>query len=190
MIRALQEFTFDVDPSLEAKVFHGIERRMRQVQRAPLNRRQLLQVCCFALVFLLLGSVLDLGTARLLEPLVPAWRGHLQENLGPMGLYWTAALVIGALSGLWLLAIGYVFGDARLRGMRAALWTAVVILLPHLLGFLLYFVLRSPVLSACARCGMAISSDVDFCSFCGSQQRKGAMTQSSPSPTSGIGDLL
>ena len=108
--------------------------------------------------------------------------------LGPMGLYWTAALFMGALSGLWLLAIGYVFGDARLRGMRAALWTAVVILLPHLLGFLLYFVLRSPVLSACARCGMAISPDADFCPFCGSAQRKGA--QSSPSSTSGIGDLL
>ncbi len=81
VIRALQEFTFDVDPSLEAKVFHGIDRRIRQVQSAPLNRRRLLQVCCLALVFLLLGSVLDLGTARLLEPLVPAWRGHLQENI-------------------------------------------------------------------------------------------------------------
>ncbi len=113
-----------------------------------------------------------------------------KDLLGPMGLYWTAALVTGALSGLWLLAVGYVFGDARLRGMRAALWTAVVILLPHLLGFLLYFVLRSPVLSACARCGMAISPEADFCPFCGSQQRKGAVTQSSPSSTSGIGDLL
>ena len=111
-----------------------------------------------------------------------------KDLLGPMGLYWTAALVMGALSGLWLLAVGYVFGDARLRGMRAALWTAVVILLPHLLGFLLYFVLRSPVLSPCARCGTAISADADFCPFCGSPQRKGA--QSSPSSTSGIGDLL
>ena len=42
--------------------------------------------------------------------------------LGPMGLYWTAALVMGLLSGVWLLAVGYVHGDARLRGMRAGWW--------------------------------------------------------------------
>ena len=87
--------------------------------------------------------------------------------LGRMGLYWTAALVLGALSACWLLATGFVFADARRRGMRATLWTVVVILFPDLLGFLLYFVLRSPFALTCNRCGNAISTAQNFCACCG-----------------------
>lgn len=90
-----------------------------------------------------------------------------KKLLGPMGLYWTAALVLGALSACWLLATGFVFADARRRGMRATLWTVVVILFPHLLGFLLYFVLRSPLSLTCAQCGNAIPTAQNFCACCG-----------------------
>ena len=91
-----------------------------------------------------------------------------QKNLlGAMGLYWTAALVLGALSACWLLATGFVFADARRRGMRATLWTVVVILFPHFLGFLLYFVMRSPVSLTCAQCGNAVSTAQNFCACCG-----------------------
>lgn len=90
-----------------------------------------------------------------------------RKLLGPMGLYWTAALVLGALSACWLLATGFVFADARRRGMRATPWTVVVIVFPHLLGFLLYFVLRSPRSLTCTQCGNAISTAQNFCACCG-----------------------
>ena len=102
-----------------------------------------------------------------------------QKNpLGPMGLYWTAALVLGALSVSWLLATGFVFADARRRGMRATLWTILVVLFPHLLGFLLYFVLRSPCSFTCTHCGDAISTAQNFCAFCGAPVPR----QTSPDP--------
>ena len=108
--------------------------------------------------------------------------GALADNqknlLGPMGLYWTAALVMGTLSASWLLAIGFVFADARQRGMRATLWTVVVILFPHLLGFLLYFVLRSPISLTCARCGNTVSTAQNFCACCGAPRSR----ESTPDP--------
>lgn len=114
---------------------------------------------------------------------------HTKNIFGPMGLYWIAALVLGIVTGLWLLAVGYVFSDARQRGMRATLWIAVVVLFPHLLGFLLYFVMRSSSLARCAQCGVAISPSLRFCPSCGSPQPGGIATDTHPSQASGIGDL-
>ncbi len=101
---------------------------------------------------------------------------HPKTFIGPMALYWTAAMVLGILTALWLLGIGFVFADARRRGMHAALWAAVVILFPHLLGFLLYFVLRTPILACCAACGRAVSPALNFCPHCGAPQPAGDAT--------------
>ncbi len=76
------------------------------------------------------------------------------------------ALVIAA----WLICLGFVYADARRRAMRAALWVLVAALFPHLLGFLLYFVLRQPIASPCARCGQAVPLNQQFCAWCGTPQ--------------------
>ena len=80
-IGALSEFTFDVDPWLEARVFHAIRLRIGQDQHPPLNRRRLFQVCSLAVLFVLLGSVLDVGAAKLFELLATSWPGHLQRDV-------------------------------------------------------------------------------------------------------------
>lgn len=81
-----------------------------------------------------------------------------------------AGLFIGCLLAIWLLCVGFVYGDAKQRAMRPILWVWIVILCPHLLGFLLYFVLRQPVTSACPHCGQRIPQPLRFCSWCGSPQ--------------------
>ncbi len=78
-------------------------------------------------------------------------------------------LLGGALIAVWLLCLGYVYADAQRRAMPAVLWTLIVILVPNLLGFLLYFALRRPIVSACAHCGQPIAAQQRFCSWCGSQ---------------------
>lgn len=78
-------------------------------------------------------------------------------------------LLGGALIAIWLLCLGYVYADARRRAMPAVLWTLIAILVPNLLGFLLYFALRRPIASACAHCGQPIAAQQRFCSWCGSQ---------------------
>jgi hypothetical protein len=79
----------------------------------------------------------------------------------------SAALVLGIALAIWLLCLGFVFADARRRDMRSVLWVLVAALFPHLLGFLLYFVMRHPIAATCTHCGMTVSNHQRFCSWCG-----------------------
>ena len=88
-------------------------------------------------------------------------------RLRTMSAYGSAALVFGVLAAIWLLCLGFVFADARRRDMRAVLWVLVAALFPHLLGFLLYFVMRHPIAATCTQCGMTVSNHRRFCSWCG-----------------------
>ena len=90
--------------------------------------------------------------------------------LSTIALYGGIALLFGSVMAVWLLGVGFVYADARQRAMRPVPWVLAVIFFPHLLGFLLYFVLRQPITSICIRCGMAISPYQRFCSWCGTTQ--------------------
>lgn len=85
-------------------------------------------------------------------------------------LYSSTALVTGIVIAAWLLCLGFVYADARQRAMRPVLWVLVAALFPHLLGFLLYFVLRQPIASSCSHCGRTIPLQQRFCSWCGHPQ--------------------
>lgn len=116
--------------------------------------------------------------ALIAGPLIGALQGHASglnniNGIAPgvlasaIGL--GAGLVIGALVAFWLLCVGYVYADARRRAMPALLWVLVVVVIPNLLGFLLYFALRRPLGSPCSSCGQLIAAEQRFCSWCGSQ---------------------
>jgi len=85
-------------------------------------------------------------------------------------LFGAAGLLFGLLCATWLLGLGFVYADARRRAMRPVLWVLVCILFPHLLGFLLYFVMRQPLASPCGHCGQLIPPGQRFCSWCGNPQ--------------------
>src|SRR5215475_10246760 len=64
---------------------------------------------------------------------------------------------------------GYVYVDAKRRGMNAGLWTfLVLILLPGYiaLGFILYFTAREPMPFHCPKCGTMVSARFNFCPGC------------------------
>ena len=75
-------------------------------------------------------------------------------------------LLAGVGGAVYLLLIGYVNRDSRRRGMSPLLWTLVAILVPNLLGILLYFVLRQPRVISCQRCGNAVQTGFNFCPRC------------------------
>ncbi len=75
-------------------------------------------------------------------------------------------LLAGIAAGCYLLVIGYINRDAKLRGMSSILWTLVAILIPNGMGILLYFVLRRPRSSACPQCGTAVQAGFNFCPRC------------------------
>jgi hypothetical protein len=87
--------------------------------------------------------------------------------LRTISAYGSAALVVGTALAIWLLCLGFVFADARQRAMRSVPWVLTAALFPHLLGFLLYFVLRQPVALTCTHCGKTGPLNERFCSWCG-----------------------
>jgi hypothetical protein len=106
----------------------------------------------------------------------------LQTALRTMSFYAGAGLLSGIVTAAWLLCLGFIFADARRRAMRPFLWVLVAALFPHLLGFLLYFVMRQPIASTCSHCGQTIPLNQRFCSWCGSPQPASASGNTPPGP--------
>ena len=67
----------------------------------------------------------------------------------------------------WTVVIGYVYGDARRRGMRYVMWTLLAIFIPNGIGVILYFILREPMPSYCSKCGASARQGHAFCPGCG-----------------------
>jgi len=76
----------------------------------------------------------------------------------------------GTLAGAWVLLAGYVYADAGWRGMPRIPWTVLAVLIPNCVGFVLYFVLRKPILHPCPGCGRGVAPDAAFCPGCGQPQ--------------------
>jgi hypothetical protein len=90
-------------------------------------------------------------------------------------------LFIGGLFAIWILGLGYVWADARRRNMPHIPWTLLAAIVPNLLGFLLYFVLRKPIASPCPQCGQPIAADQRFCPMCGFQALSHPPLRTTPS---------
>jgi len=117
-----------------------------------------------------LGAPVLAGCALLIG-LVAGYKAADQGAvLRTMAVYGSAAFAFGIVLAIWLLCLGFVFADARRRAMRAVLWVLVAALFPHLLGFLLYFVLRHPIAGSCTHCGQTVPLPQRFCSWCGTPQ--------------------
>jgi len=116
------------------------------------------------------------GIAMVCVALFGMVAGYFVADPGTFGMrvaFGAAAVFTGAMVGLLLLGLGFVYADAQRRGMRAALWVCVALFFPHLLGFLLYFVMRQPMATTCIHCGRTIERHPQFCPWCGYRQAAG-----------------
>jgi hypothetical protein len=82
-----------------------------------------------------------------------------------------ASLLGAAFLGAFVLLVGYVFADARRRGMKHVLWTLLAIFIPNAIGIILYFILRDPIPVPCPACGTPARKGHAFCAGCGAAVR-------------------
>lgn len=84
-------------------------------------------------------------------------------------------LAFTLLIPLFLLGIvafwGYIYGDAKRRGMRPVMWTLLVIFVPYAIGIILYFILRDPLPAECPACHTLVLAKFAFCPHCGTGVR-------------------
>jgi Double zinc ribbon len=82
---------------------------------------------------------------------------------GQLAFCYGALLLLAAA----ILLVGYVYGDAKRRGMRYVMWTWLALLIPDGIGIILYFILRSQLPKPCPGCSAKLKSGYAFCPHCG-----------------------
>jgi RNA polymerase subunit RPABC4/transcription elongation factor Spt4 len=81
------------------------------------------------------------------------------------GVITAAALVVSIM----LFMLGYVYRDAKRRGMNAALWTLLVLILSggyFLIGLIIYLLVREPLPYTCPQCAATVNARFNFCPSC------------------------
>jgi len=81
------------------------------------------------------------------------------------------SLIGAAMLGVYVLLVGYVYGDARRRGMNQVMWTLLAVFVPSAVGIILYFILRDPVPVPCPSCGTPARKGHAYCASCGAAVR-------------------
>ena len=84
----------------------------------------------------------------------------------PLPLRTFFSIMGGAILAFLVLLIGYVNRDAKRRGMNTALWTLLVIFIPNAIGFIIYFLLRQPLMVKCPQCSSMAHPSFNFCPKC------------------------
>lgn len=102
----------------------------------------------------------------------------MSRDTGPHGIAtWPLAgqlafnLLIPVIPLVVILFYGYIYGDAKRRGMHYVIWTLLAIFVPYLIGILLYFVLRDPLPRECPSCRAIVPAKFTFCPNCGATVR-------------------
>jgi RNA polymerase subunit RPABC4/transcription elongation factor Spt4 len=95
-------------------------------------------------------------------------QGHDRDLVNAPGAMRVFVMVFPPLVvTIYALLIGYVYADAKRRGMRYVMWTLLAVFIPDGIGIILYFVLRDPPMRACPGCAQLVKSGFTFCPHCG-----------------------
>jgi hypothetical protein len=92
---------------------------------------------------------------------------HHDPHSPPFPVRVLLSVLTGTVLSIYFLLVGYVNQDAKRRDMGQVLWTLLVIFIPNAIGFLVYFLLRKPLIQYCPKCGDRVEKDFHFCAKCG-----------------------
>jgi Double zinc ribbon len=117
-----------------------------------------------------LALILFFGMQALFWFVIWPHRSH-QDNLDKLpgvGLIFLPLLASSFLA-VYVLLIGFIYVDAKRRGMRYVMWTLLAIFIPDAIGIILYFVLRDPLPTPCPKCSRLSAQSFTFCPSCGAE---------------------
>lgn len=89
----------------------------------------------------------------------------LTSCVGLLATILGVSIVVSSL----LLTLGYVYRDAKRRGMNGALWTLLVLILAPMylfIGLVIYLLVRDPLPYTCPQCATTVSAKFNFCPNC------------------------
>jgi hypothetical protein len=113
------------------------------------------------------GAWVAAGIVFLLGFLALNFVFNVLENDVPVPIRLIVPIVFPLALAGYALLVGYVYGDARRRGMRYVMWTLLAIFLFNGIGVILYFIMREPLMVYCPRCGAGVQPSHAFCPRCG-----------------------
>jgi hypothetical protein len=105
------------------------------------------------------------------------WISVYRPSLRPFGIevkplplellaMFAVVTAIATVASVFVMLIVYIGCDAKRRGMSPVLWVLVSLVVPYLIGVLLYFVMREPLPFKCPQCGKVVSAQFNFCPAC------------------------
>jgi RNA polymerase subunit RPABC4/transcription elongation factor Spt4 len=125
---------------------------------------------CVALWILaeIIGVSVNLHIAKIGGAIFPG-DGSI-PNVGESTAGLAAAIFgIAIVTSVFLFMLGYVYRDAKRRGMNAGLWTLLVLILSPaylLIGLIIYLLVREPLPYTCPQCSVTVSARYNFCPNC------------------------
>jgi len=91
-----------------------------------------------------------------------------EPELSFLGL--SGVITFGAIAlSILFFSLGYVYRDAKRRGMNPGLWTLLVLLLSggyFFIGFIIYLLVREPLPFTCPQCSASVNARFNFCPNC------------------------
>jgi magnesium-transporting ATPase (P-type) len=125
---------------------------------------------CVILSFLamVIGVAVNLHNIKNGGPIFPdesLRNDAVTSSAGLLGVILVTSIVLSCL----LLTLGYVYRDAKRRGMNGALWTLLVLILAPMylfIGLVIYLLVRDPLPYTCPQCAATVSAKFNFCPSC------------------------
>jgi len=125
---------------------------------------------CFLLYLLglTIGIGVNLHNLHTQQTIFPDDTFRDQPALSCLALAGVITAIAFVFSALFL-TLGYVYRDAKRRGMHAGLWTLLVLILSPaylFIGLVIYLLVREPLPYSCPQCAAAVNARFNFCPNC------------------------
>jgi RNA polymerase subunit RPABC4/transcription elongation factor Spt4 len=121
------------------------------------------------LVALVIGMIVNFHGFQTQGPVFPGDETLRSEpGLSFLALAGVITGCAAVLSCLFFM-LGYVYRDAKRRGMHPALWTLLVLILSggyFFIGLIIYLLVREPLPYTCPQCASKVNARFNFCPNC------------------------